>query len=288
MNTMPRERTPYVVDPADPRAPPAEVWEEMSPEERARVVASLPSEFELSDAAPPEGDLHFHAKTRAREALGGFFSRIGRRVYLACELAVYYPGEPVFAPDLIAVLDVDLHPRQSWVVSEESKGIDLALEVHVAGSRRKDLERNVVTYAALGIPEYFIFDRGRLRLHGFRLRDGGAREYEPILPQAGRYPSRVLGLELALDGDRLRFFSGTAPLPEADELIAKLEGMVDDVERRVRIAEERAEEESRLRAEESRLRAEESRLRAEESKLRIAAEQKLAEALAELERLKRT
>src|SRR5262245_765267 len=81
MNIMPK-LPPYVVDPDDPRAPPQDVWDEMSADERARVVDSLPSEFELSEAHPPEGDLHFEAKVRAREVLGGFFSRIGRRVYL--------------------------------------------------------------------------------------------------------------------------------------------------------------------------------------------------------------
>ena len=32
----------WVVDPDDPRAPPDEIWEAMSPEERQRVVDSLP------------------------------------------------------------------------------------------------------------------------------------------------------------------------------------------------------------------------------------------------------
>ncbi len=37
----------YVVDPDDPRAPSAEIWELLTPEERAEVVESLPSEFPL-------------------------------------------------------------------------------------------------------------------------------------------------------------------------------------------------------------------------------------------------
>jgi hypothetical protein len=250
----------------------------MTPAERERVVASLPSELEPSEAQPPEGDPHFDAKIGARAALKGFFGRIGRKVYLACELPVYYPGEKMFAPDVIAVLDVELQPRMSWVVSAEGRGVDLALEIHVAGDRRKDLERNVERYARLGISEYFIFDRGRLGLTGYRLAEGGS--YQRIVPQGGRYPSAVLALELALEGERLRFFSGTAPLLQSEELIDKLEGMLDDLEARARAAEERAEAEARLRAEEARLRAEEARLRAE-------TERRLAEALAEIERLKR-
>jgi hypothetical protein len=38
----------YRVDPDDPRAPPQELWERLTPEERARIVDSLPSEFPVS------------------------------------------------------------------------------------------------------------------------------------------------------------------------------------------------------------------------------------------------
>ena len=269
---------PYRVDPNDPRAPSQELWERLSPEERARVVDSLPSEFPVSEASPPEGDLHYEAKSRAREVLGGYFSRIGRKVYLGSELPVYYPGEPMFAPDVIALMDVEPHSRMRWVVSAEGKGVDLALEVHVAGERRKDLERNVERFARLGIREYFLFDRGRLRLTGWRLEEG-RRVYRPILPQHGFYSSEVLGLELQLEDERLRFYHGGAPLPEASELIARLERMVEGVEAH------RAEE-VRLREEETRRREEaESRL-AQEAHRREEAERKLAEALAELERLR--
>ncbi|MBZ4417901.1 Uma2 family endonuclease [Myxococcus sp. RHSTA-1-4] len=269
---------PYRVNPDDPRAPPQDVWERLSPEERARVVDSLPFEFPVSEATPPEGDPHYEARSRTREVLGSFFTRIGRKVYLACELPVYYPGEPMFAPDVIAVVDVEPHSRMRWMVSAEGKGVDLALEVHVAGERRKDLERNVERYARLGIREYFVFDRGRLRLSGWRLEEG-RRAYRPILPRHGFYPSEVLGLDLQVDDERLRFYVGGAALPEAPEMIARLEHMV------ARVEASRAELEQQL-SEEARLREEEARLRAEETQRREDAERRLAEALAELERLR--
>ncbi|TKD10255.1 Uma2 family endonuclease [Polyangium fumosum] len=262
----------YRVEPDDPRAPPEDVWERMSEEERARVVASLPSAFPASEAAPPEGDAHFDAKARTRQTLGSFFQRLGRKVYFACELPVYYPGERMFAPDILAVLDVETHQRMSWVVSAEKKGLDLAIEVYVAGNRRKDLEGNVEKYARLGIREYFIFDRGMLRLTGYRLADKG-RVYRRIVPQGGFYASEVLGLELCVQDERLRFFSGTAPLLEADEMIVELRRMMEQVEAH--------------REGEARQREEAERKLAEEERLRIEAEQKLAEALAEIERLRR-
>jgi hypothetical protein len=82
----------WTVDPDDPRAPPEDVWDALSPAERKRIVDSLPSEFPYSEAQPPEGDAHFKAKTATREVLDGYFARVGRRVYLACELP-NWPGE---------------------------------------------------------------------------------------------------------------------------------------------------------------------------------------------------
>jgi Uma2 family endonuclease len=275
----------YRVDPADPRAPPQEEWDRMTAEERERVVAALPSEFSL-DLMPPEGDLHRKAKSKAVEALDGFFQRIGRKVYLSSELGVFYPGERCFAPDVLAVLDVEPGDRTQWVVSKEGKGLDLVIEVHYAGNNEKDFAVNVERYARLGIGEYFIFDRARLGLRGYRLpsrepgRQGKARTYRRIVPQEGRYVSQVLGLDLMLEGSKLRFFHGTAALPEADELIAKLGSMLDDVIASKEAAEQRAEVEAK--------RADAAVKRANAAVKRAAAlERQLAEAQAELERLKR-
>jgi Uma2 family endonuclease len=269
------------------------VWDRLTPEERARIVESLPSEFPVNELMPPEGTPHFTAKVRASDALGGFFSRLGRKVFLACELPVYYPGESMFAPDLIAVMDVETHDRQSWVVSHEGRGVDLALEVTVAGDRRKDAERNVERYARLGVREYFIFDRGRMRLQGWRLAEGGRRTYVPILPQQGFYTSQVLGLQLQLEGERLRFYYSGAPVPESQELIATLQRLVEEAELHREQEAQRREEEEQLREEEERLREEEVHRReeaerrlAEEERLREEAEHRLAQALAELERLR--
>jgi Uma2 family endonuclease len=251
-----------------------EVWNVMTPVERQAVVDALPSDIEST--SPPEGDPHRIPKQRALEALDAFFRRKGRRVYLSNELPVYYPGEAMFAPDLIAVLDVDPKERLRWVVADEGKRLDFALEVTFHGSRQKDLELNVDRYAKLGIPEYFVFDRKQQRVYGWRLADHG--RYESIVPQLGRWESIVLGLELAVEADRVRFYAGTAALPELAELVARANALVDGLQDRVALAEARAEEE-RLRAEEERLRADEEKLRAEE------AERRVRELEAELKRL---
>jgi Uma2 family endonuclease len=275
-------------------APSAEVWAALSPAQRAAVVAALPGEITYDEMAMPEGDLHFWAKIGALTALRGYFARQKRRVYLASELPVYYPGEPRFAPDLMAVLDSNDARRSKWVVSHEGKGLDWVLEVHVGGDRKKDAELNVARYARLGIPEYFLYDGARNRLSAYRLASPESTSYTAILPNQGLYESRVLGLEVQVEQDRLRFYAGTAMLLESEELTARVQAMADDSLRRAEEAERLREEEARLRAEEAQLRAEETRrreeaerLRAEEARRRAEAEQEVARLRAELERLKR-
>lgn len=258
--------TGFVVDPQDPRAPPSEVWAKMTPAEQERVAASLPADlpWELS---PPEGDHHRQAKEAAVDVLDRFFRRAGRKVYVTSEIGVYYPAEPRFAPDVLAVLDVEPHERNTWIVDKEGKGLDFVLEVHVEGDFAKDYVRNVERYARLGITEYFLFDRARVHLFGFRLPASGRRVYERIVPQLGLFESQVLGLSLALVDGKLRFLAGDAVLPQTAELLSRMGVMLDevmshkdDLERQ--LAEERAAKE--------------------------AAETKLAEALAELEKLKKS
>jgi hypothetical protein len=255
----------YRIDPADPRAPPQELWDALTEEEQSAIVANLPSD--IPRAEPPEGDYHRVPKTQALEALDEYYRRIKRRIYLSAELPVYYPGEPMFAPDLIAVLDVEPHERASWVVSREKRGLDLALEIHVRGSARKDFEENVERYARLKIPEYFAFDPIRHRLAGWRLAPD-ARRYEPLVPQGGRWWSRVLQLDLAVEDGRLRFFNGSAPLLDARELIVRLSSMVDDAIRRAEDEARRAEDEAR-RAEDEARRAEDEARRAERLAARL-------------------
>jgi Uma2 family endonuclease len=285
-----------------PMAPSAEEWEALSPAERAAVVATLPGEVTYDEIAMPEGDRHSKAKARALDALRGYFTRQRRRIYLAQELPVYYPNEPRFAPDLLAVLDAEDVDRDKWAVSAEgNKGLDWVLEVHVGGDRKKDAEHNVTRYARLGIPEYFLYDRSRTRLSAYRLASPEARVYTPIVPNHGLYESRVLGLDVQVDDDRLRFYAGTALLLESPELIARVQAMYDSAQRRAdeeaqrreeaeRLRDEevrRREEAERLRDEEARRREEEARRREEETRRREEAEREVERLRAELERLKR-
>ncbi|WP_375769256.1 Uma2 family endonuclease [Archangium gephyra] len=180
-----------------------------------------------------EGDLHTEAKSRAVDALRGYFKAPRRRAYVSAELPIYYPGERRFAPDLLVVLDVEPHLRGKWVVSHEGKGLDWVMEVHVGGDRKKAAEDNVRRYARLGILEYFIYDRARARLEAYRLPSPDAREYVRMEPKQGRYFSEVLELQLQLEGARLRFWAGNALLLETEEMTDRLREMLSREQRRL-------------------------------------------------------
>ncbi|MBL8951750.1 MAG: Uma2 family endonuclease [Myxococcaceae bacterium] len=249
-----------------PMAPTQEVWARLTAKQRAEVVAALPDEVTDAEMSPPEGDWHFAAKVDALSTLRSWFRRQKRKVYLAAELPTYYPGAPRFAPDLLAVVDAEVKKRTKWVVSAEGKGLDWVMEVHYGGDRKKDAEYNVTRYAQLGIPEYFLYDCARHRLSAYRLPSAKSKKYTAIVPQLGRYASAALGLELQVEGTKLRFYAGTALLLETDEFVTRLEQLLAD-------AEARAEEEARLRQEEARLRQEEAaaRKRAEDELAKLRA-----------------
>lgn len=242
-------------------APTWDEWRALTPQEQQVVYDALPTEE--PGAAPPEGTRHFEAKVTALDTLRRFYRRSGRRAFVASELPVHYPGERVFVPDLLVVFDVEDHDRTKWLVTREGKGLDFVLEVHDGGERRKDLERRRDQLARLHVPEYFVYDRSRGALHGFELPTPDASAYRPIVPQLGKYASEVLGLELQVVEQRLRFTYFDAQLPESTELIQRMEQALSDLEEKREEEQRRREEEQRLREEEQRRREEEQRLREE-------------------------
>ena len=215
--------------PPMPTAPTEAEWARLSPVEQDRLEDELLSALYNAERAYldtltleeridcGESEEHMDAKIEARDTLRLFFGRIGKSIYVAAEVPVAYPGEPLFHPDLIAVRDTVQAKRKNWMVSREGKGVDLCMEVLNLGDRRKDLQDNLEKYARLGIREYFVFDVQGARLHAFHLSTSTARRYTPILGNVGRYRSDVLELDLSVVEGRLRFYMGTAELSTKDE-----------------------------------------------------------------------
>jgi len=244
----------------------------MSAEELDALHAWLDAELVAEyEANPGQSMAHTGAIFETLDRLGGHFKRTGKGVFLAAELSVHYPDEPVFAPDVIAVRDVPLHQRASWRVDVEGKGPDLVLEVLVDGDRRKDLELNVARLARLGVPEYLVFDVRRARVVGWRLSSPEARTYMPIMPQFGRIPSETLQLEFGVVDGRIRCWRDGAELPLAEQVIALLGKVLDEKDVQLgELVEAQLQEAARAEAEAARAQAEAARAQAEAARAQAA------------------
>ena len=148
MATAPATSAP----PELPIGPARDEWHAMPPAERDRFYTQVFDALNALPEAMSEGRPHSRARSSAIDALTRHFRSTGRTIYVADDLAVIYPGEPVFSPDLLAVLDVpqpdpDEDERMAWVVVDEGRGPDFVLEVLHKGNRDKDLRRNVTELA---------------------------------------------------------------------------------------------------------------------------------------------
>lgn len=216
----------------DPRIvfPDGATWERLSPAEREEVLDRIFAVMGEYREAMSEGTRHYKNKSSIGANLDSHFRKTGRDVLIACELAVFYPSEPMIVPDIVAVLDCDPDMDvNSWIVADQKRGIDLVMEVRNLGRKHKDLVENVHDYARLGIPEYFSFDCLRGPLRGWRLSHPGAKVYQPIIPQRGYLSSQILGLDLAVVGGRLRFFANDSMVPDTAEVLARIQTIADEV-----------------------------------------------------------
>lgn len=231
-----------------------------------------PVEYPVSDGMPmAETDDHFEAMAIFAVGLLKDHFKGTPGVYVAGNNFLYYEqGNPktVVSPDTYVVKGVEARNRDTFKVWEEGGHLPcFVLEITSKSTRRNDLGGKMSRYRDdLRVPEYFLFDpHGDWipeRVRGFTLVAPGV--YSPVEPNAqGRLPSAELGLELAVQDERLRFF-----LPGADEPLlipteARDRYLQLAAEERQKAAEARQARES-AEAEVARLRAEIDRLRGAE------------------------
>ena len=138
-------------------------------------------------------------------------------VYVVGNMFLYYEeGNPgaVVAPDVFVVIGAPKradNPRNSYKLWEERKVPDFVLEVVSPSTWARDLGAKRALYASLGVAEYWLFDPTRNPLspplRGLRLTRGEYRDLPTMKPTRGDpvLRSEVLGLDVRLDGDALRF-----------------------------------------------------------------------------------
>ena len=182
------------------------------------------------------------------------------------------------SPDVLVAFGLGTHSRLAYLVWKEGKPPDWVLEVASPGSVVDILDVKRRTYAEMGVPEYWLFDPmgglfpvGQARLQGLKLVDG---EYEALetRQEDGLWMirSEVLDLELRADGELIRFRKTT---------IGK------DI--RHHGESEAAAKREAARRKDAEARAEREAARAErEATDRLAAQMRIAELEAELQRLR--
>lgn len=194
-----------------------------------------------------ESDVQRRYLTYAVEALERHF-RDRDDVYVSGNLLLYYEeGNPraCVAPDCFVVFGVTKRERRTyklWLENDQPPAF--VLEITSASTRGEDQGSKRGLYAYLGVQEYWQYDPTgdclKPRLQGLRLSEG---EYRPIrrpspFGQTLDFASDVLGLELHLRGETLRFRDPSTgrDLPDYAELDAAWQA-----------AEERAQQETRAR-----------------------------------------
>ena len=222
------------------------------------------SEFQLLPLLYAVAALRAHFRSRADVYVGG-------------NMFVYYEEgnrAAVVAPDVFVVIGTPKRVRSSYLLWREPKGPDFVLEITSHSTRSQDQQEKPTIYARLGVREYFQYDpTGDYlvpQLQGWRLVAG---RYAPLA--ATGWPtgdltlhSEVLGLDLRLAGDTLRFYDPTAGRPlltyeEAEQARQQAEQAQQQAEQAQQQAEAQARQEAALRqAAEARLAELEARLQA--------------------------
>ncbi|MYF27637.1 MAG: Uma2 family endonuclease [Gammaproteobacteria bacterium] len=209
------------------------------------------------DGRVSESTRHAEASNYCFDALRVWF-RDQPGTLVANDLVMLFEkGNPkaALSPDLMVVFNAGNPDRSSYKVWEEGDAVPaFALEVLSKRTWHKDVRVKPGLYAALGVREFWLFEPFEPRLAGYRL-DG--REYTRIRPAAGGgLPSRVLGLEVIVEDDRIRFRNAATGeiLPDhvhADAMRVEAEARAESAVARAESAEARAEsaEERARRAE---------------------------------------
>ena len=225
-------------------------------------LPSAPTEtadlYPESDGKPmAETERHFRELVKNFNRIEDHFAHIPD-VYVLGDMMMYYEeGNPrkSISPDIFVAFGIGRKERRIYKIWEEGKPPDFVLEFASKGTYRTDLTRKVQLYAAIGIPEYFVYDVDRrylpTPLMGFRLIGD---EYVEIPALAnGGLQSETLGLEFHVLEDSLGIYD-----PETEAWLKTSAERAEDAEER---ANQEADARHKAEAEVARLQAELERLK---------------------------
>ena len=177
-------------------------------------VAPVEIEYPSSDGAPlAESYFQLIPLVYAFDALRRHYAHRDD-VFVAADLLIYYQRrtKKSVAPDVFVVFGAENRPRHSYLLWQEPKGPDFVLEVTSASTQDKDQGPKRETYRRLGVREYWQYDPTgdylRPPLQGLELIGGRYRRLpeEELADGTLRLESKVLGLEVRQEEERLRFY----------------------------------------------------------------------------------
>ena len=190
--------------------------------------------------------------------------------------------EGILVPDLMIAFDVDVvdvMARRGYSIGEQGRAPEFVLEVASSSTGRRDEERKRGGYQDYGVQEYWRFDPSggdyhRQSLAGDALTDGAFQPMPIVETPEGHLGGRseVLGLSICWEDGQLRWWD-----PVAERY---LETHNEEAEARIAAeAQSAAEREARIAEREA---------RAAEREARTAAEARVRELEAELERYRQS
>lgn len=183
--------------------------------------------YPYRDGRPVESTLHDDLRIYAKGALRERYAARAD-VFVASDLGLFFERgdrRALLVPDVLVSFGVDREHRLSYKAWEEGTTPDFVLELLSARTWRRDVAAKPPLYEAIGVGEYWIFDPiSKLPepIVGRRLDAAGV--YRTVREQpGGGYHSEVLGLDLIVHGDGLRFRDPTTGeiLPDHVEAVAQ-------------------------------------------------------------------
>ena len=237
---------------------------ESYPDERQMPYAPTETAdlYPESDGKPmADTDLHIQWIIWLRQVLEGHFAP-RPEVYISGNIMMYDiegPLRTAVSPDILVAIGIGRKPRRTYKVWEEGKAPDFVMEFSSRRTYRNDLKGKVEHYAAMGIPEYFLYDVDRrylpAPLMGYRLVEDA---YIKIpLDVGGGLRSEVLNLHFHLRDNGLGVFD-----PDARKwLQTPAEAATSRAEQAEARVQHEAEARQKAEAENSQLREELARLK---------------------------
>ena len=214
-----------------------------------------------SDGKPiVDTDLHIQWIIWLRQVLEGHFAQ-RPDVYISGNIMMYDiegPLRTAVSPDILVSFGIGRKDRRTYKVWEEGKAPDFVMEFSSKRTYQNDLEGKVAHYAAMRIPEYFLYDVDRrylpTPLMGFRLVEDAYIKVSPDVD--GGLRSEVLNLNFHLLDDGLGVYApgaGNWLQTPAEAATARAEQAETRVQHEAEARQNAEAEASRLREELARL-----------------------------------